>query len=147
MSLESYVRGAESRIAPHLEGAIQPRTLLELARRNKRALPHDTPDGLRDWFRLRDFAHFAEVHGAISSCLLTSDDFEPIVYEVAAELERQNARYAELGFLPAFHARAGVKPETYMRGLASARRRVQAELGVELAFIFDLGRSWAGIGS
>ena len=31
-----------------------------------------------------------------------------------------------------------------MRGLASGRRRAKAELGVELAFIFDLGRSWAG---
>ena len=37
-----------------------------------------------------------EVYGAISRCLLTCDDFELIVYEVAAELARQNARYAEL---------------------------------------------------
>ena len=39
----------------HLEGAIQPRTLLHLARRRSVDLPATTEAGLREYFEFRDF--------------------------------------------------------------------------------------------
>jgi aminodeoxyfutalosine deaminase len=38
----------------------------------------------------------------------------------------------------------GVAPTTCMTGLSRARERARSELGVELVWIFDLGRSWRG---
>ncbi|MBV9324833.1 MAG: adenosine deaminase [Chloroflexi bacterium] len=145
MSLESYVWAApKAELHLHLEGAIRPTTILTLARRNGVQLPSSTVEELRDWFHFRDFAHFGEVYSAISRCLRTADDYELIAFELAEELARQNARYAEVGFLPAFHARMGVSEATYLGGLSRARERAQRELGVEMAWIFDLGRAWKG---
>jgi aminodeoxyfutalosine deaminase len=145
MSIESYLAAApKTELHLHLEGAIRPTTVLELARRNQVQLPCSSLAELREWFRFRNFDHFVEVYGAISRCLRTADDFELIAFELAHELARQHVRYAELGFSPAFHTRGGVSSDAYLGGLGRARDRARAELGIELAWIFDLGRSWVG---
>jgi len=47
----------------HLEGAIQPRTVLGLARRHgmRHTLPATDLEGLRRWYAFTDFEHFLEV--------------------------------------------------------------------------------------
>ena len=145
MGLDTYVRAApKAELHLHLEGAVQPDTVVELARRNGVALVHDTVAGLRAWFRFRDFAHFLEVYGAISQCLRAPDDYELIAYRLAEDLARQHCRYAEVGFTPAFHARRGVPQADYVDGLSRARRRARHDLGVELAWVFDTSRAMRG---
>ena len=85
----------------HLEGAIGPGTILELAKRNSLDLPVKTVEEARDWFVFRDFYHFNKVYNAISKCLRTGDDYELIVTELGAELARQNVNYAEVTCSPA----------------------------------------------
>ena len=71
---------------------------MELAKRNKVALPVTTVEEARQWFVFRDFPHFVEIFFAISSCLKTADDYELIAYEFGAEMARQHVRYAEVTF-------------------------------------------------
>jgi aminodeoxyfutalosine deaminase len=145
MSLDSYLRAApKAELHVHLEGTVQPETLLELARRNNVSLPYDSVPELREWFRFRDFMHFIEVYGTISRCLTTSDDFELIAWELAQTLARQNCRYAEVCFSSFFHARRGIAEATFMDGLRRARSRARTELGVEIAWVFDIGRGMRG---
>ena len=67
MSLESYIRAMPKvELHVHLEGAIQPETLLALAHRNGVALPTTTVAGLRSWYTFTDFPHFLEVYLAVS---------------------------------------------------------------------------------
>src|SRR4051794_39446807 len=64
MSLVSYARAApKAELHVHFEGAIQPETLLLLARRNGVPLPAGTVEEVRAWFVYRDFPHFIEVFG------------------------------------------------------------------------------------
>jgi adenosine deaminase len=141
MSLESYLRAApKAELHVHLEGSIRPETVLELARRNAAELPAETVGELREWFRFRDFEHFIQVYGSISRCLTAADDFELIAFELAHELARQNCGYAEVGFSAFFHARRGVPESTFLPGLGRAGERARTELGVEIAWVFDIGR-------
>ena len=104
MTLETYLRAApKAELHVHLEGSIQPATLLTLARRNRAELPVDSEAGLRDWLIYRDFNHFIEIYVTISSCLKTAEDYNLITYEFGAEMARQNVRYAEVTFTPSTH--------------------------------------------
>ncbi len=77
MSLESYIRAMPKvELHVHLEGAIQPDTLLALAQRNGVALPASTVAELRSWYTFTDFAHFVEIYLAISACIRGPDDIE-----------------------------------------------------------------------
>lgn len=140
VSIETYLRAApKAELHVHLEGSIQPSTLLTLAGHNGVALPADSEAGLRDWFTYRDFGHFVEMYVAITSCLKTVDDYELIAYELGAEMARQNVRYAEVTFTSATHElRFGIPHDVYFTGLSRGRRRAREDFGVEIRWVFDL---------
>ena len=140
-ALAAYARAApKAELHVHLEGAIRPATLLELARRNGVPLPARNLEELRRWFVYRDFDHFVEIYIAISRCLRTAADYEFVVHEFGAELARQNVRYAEVTFSPATHQVLGVPQDAWFSGLTRGRARVRAEFGVEIAWVFDISR-------
>ena len=102
--IERYIEAVPKvELHVHLEGSIQPATLLKLAQQNHVKLPVQTVEELQDWFTFRDFDHFIEIYFEISSCLKTSDDYELIAYEFGATMARQNVRYAEATFSPSTH--------------------------------------------
>ena len=145
MSVERYLRAApKAELHVHLEGSIRPATLLELAERNGVALPARDLAGLREWFRYRDFDHFVEIYIAITRCLRTIEDYELIAYEFGAEMARQRVRYAEATFSPSTHDALGVPRDVWWGGLARGRERARAELGVEIAWVFDIVRNVPG---
>lgn len=141
MSLTSYLRAVpKAELHVHLEGAIQPGTLLTLAARNGVTLPASTEPELRDWFRFRDFPHFAEIYVLVTRCLRTAADYELIVHEFGAEMARQNVRYAEVTFSPSTHRMLGVSDETMLDGITRGRERVREEFGAEINWVFDIVR-------
>ena len=143
MSLYEYIAAApKAELHVHLEGSIQPSTLLMLAKRHRVDLPADTEEGLRSWYRFRDFRHFIEVYVAITKCLRTVEDFELIVYEFGAEMARQNVRYAEVTFSPSTHLWLNrVDQDVWFAGITAGRRQAKESFGCELNWVFDLVRN------
>src|SRR5918911_2124282 len=139
-SIERYVKAVpKAELHVHLEGSIQPATLLTLAQRNGVPLPVQTVAELRDWLIFRDFTHFVEIYLTISRCLKTAEDYELITYEFGAEMARQNVRYAEVTFTPSTHyLRLGVSHDTYFGGLTRGRQRARTDFGVEINWVFDI---------
>lgn len=144
MSIESYVRAmSKVELHVHLEGAIQPSTVLELARRNHIDLPFQDETALRKSFAYRDFDRFIETFIMITRCLKTVEDYELITYELGAELARQNVRYVEVTVTPSTHYRFGIPYDTWFSGLQRGRSRVQANFGLTINWIFNIVRKWA----
>lgn len=143
MSLTDYIKAApKAELHVHLEGTIQPETLLTLAERNRVELPCQSLEELREWFRFSDFHHFIEVYVAITRSMLTVDDFELIVHEYGAEMARQNIRYAEVTFSPSNHKWLNdVSEEVFFTGITNGREAVKKEFGVEINWVFDLVRN------
>jgi len=141
LSIQTYLEALpKAELHVHLEGSILPATLLVLAERNGVPLPADTVEGLRKWFRFRDFPHFVEIYIALTRCMRTREDYELIAYEFGAEMARQNVRYAEATFTPGTHHALGVPFDVFFSGLTRGRERARADFGVEIAWIFDIVR-------
>src|SRR2546423_1048093 len=139
MSLEQYIQAApKAELHVHLEGTIQPVTVLALAQRNKVSLPVASGAELVQLFVYRDFEHFIEMFVMVTRCLKTSEDYEQIVYEYGAELARQHVCYAELTFSPSTHYRFGVPHDVYFAGLQRGRARVLADFNIQINWIFNL---------
>lgn len=70
MALYDFIRAMPKvELHVHLQGSIQPSTLLKLARRHDIDLPADTIEGIEAWYTFRDFAHFIEIYSVICECL------------------------------------------------------------------------------
>lgn len=132
----------------HLEGAIQPETVLQLAEKNSMMdrLPSDQLDALRDWFTFTDFPHFAQVYLVISDLIRSADDFALIAYACGADMAAQNIRYREVTVTPFTHTDFQEKRmpiEEILVGLENGRLRARDEFGVEMRWVFDCPRNFS----
>ena len=132
----------------HLDGALPPRTILELADRHGAldSLPGDTEEAITRWFVFRDFYHFVEVKRAIKRLLRAPDDYALAVYAAGQELAAQRVRYAEITVTPFSLIDAldqGLTIDLLLEGLEAGRQRVRVELGIELRWVFDIPRNRA----
>lgn len=142
MGLSEFIREMPKvELHVHLEGSIQPATLLTLAERNGFPLPASDQESLEEFYRFTDFDHFIQTYVTISRCLRTVDDFRLIAYEFGAEMARQKIRYAEVTFSPYTHVtNTGLPFAEIVAALDDGRRCSQADFGVEFQWVFDIVR-------
>ena len=124
----------------HLEATVRPETLLEIARRNDFALPADTPEGIRDLYRFRDFDHFIEVWILTTNALQTADDFRQVVVDYAAEAARHGAVYIEAIFSPIERTWRGVSWDTLFGGYCDGAQEARELHGVDVLLTPDVTR-------
>ena len=128
----------------HLVGSASVPTVLELARRH--------PDGgvplsaaeLAAFYEFRDFPHFADVYGAVSSLVREPADVAELVLGAARDLARQNVRYAELTVTPYTFTAAGMPAARVSEALDIAARSALSEHGVRIAYVFDIAGEYGG---
>ena len=125
----------------HLEGTVQPETLLAIARRNGEALPVDTVEGLRELYRFRDFDHFIEVWILTTNCLRHERDFRQVVVDYAAEAKRHGAVYLEAIFSPIERTWRGVSWDEIFTGYCNGAQQARELHGVEVRLTPDITRS------
>ncbi|MCK6630223.1 MAG: adenosine deaminase [Anaerolineae bacterium] len=142
MTLETFIQAMPKvELHVHLEGSIQPETLLKLAQRHGVDLPAKTVEGLRTWYTFTDFPHFIEVYLAVSSCLRTPDDIELIAREFLAGQAAQNIRYSEVTYTPYTHYKhRGLPFSEQLAALNRARAWAEAEDGVGMGLVLDISR-------
>ncbi len=126
----------------HLEGSIQPRTLLELALRNNVEIPARDVDGIEQLFCFRDFGEFLAVYMALVRAVVYGEDFERLAYELGRSLAEQHVLYAEVMLSPMQHLRRGVDMQEAIAGTAAGFARVEREWGLVTRLGFDYGRQY-----
>jgi aminodeoxyfutalosine deaminase len=125
----------------HLEGAIRPRTLLSLARRNGIELPADSEEGIEALYRFRDFEHFVQVWILTTNILRTADDFRAVVVDYAAAAAAYGAVYLEAIFSPIERVARGVRWADLFEGYCDGAAQAAEEHGVTVRLTPDLYRS------
>ena len=122
----------------HLEGAVQPATLVELSRRHDAApLTLEQVDQL---YRYQDFTGFMMAFKAVAERLQSPEDYELITYEMMRGLAAEGVLHAE-AYLSAgiLHWR---KQEfgPYLEACERGRVRGEKDFGVSLLWLIDAVR-------
>ncbi len=126
----------------HLEGAIRPATLLELARKHGVELPANDVQGISEWYRFRDFPHFIEAWLVINSCLRDGADFVRVTRELGETAASENARYLQVTFVPSTHLRFhGVPFDEVWGGVQEGAAQAEQAHGVKMQFVPDFPRN------
>jgi adenosine deaminase len=144
LSLDTWIAAIPKvELHVHLEGAIQPETLLTLAGRNGVDLPANNAEGLRQWYAFTGFPHFIEVYLAISSCICTPDDIELVARDFLRGQAAQNIRYSEVTYTPFTHYSLNrrIPFADQMAALDRARLWAEFELGVSVGWVLDISRN------
>lgn len=142
MSIDRFLlRLPKAELHVHLEGAMRPAVLLELARRNGIELPARDAAGLKRWFRFRDFEHFVQVYLTASRALRTPEDFQLLALDFMAEQACQNIAYTEAHFTISTHLTNGADGGEVLDALVEAIAEGKKRHGVTLRLIPDVVRN------
>ena len=104
----------------HLEGAIRPGTVMELARKNGVTLP----DGdIRDQYHYGSLDEFLTVFWLVQSVLADRDDWARLGYESVLDGAAAGRVYAEVFVSPGKHLAAGQTLRSVLEGLGAGAAR------------------------
>ena len=123
----------------HLEGAIEPPTLVELAGRHGVNL---TPEETAPRYAPGDFDQFIQNFIWITSFLRGPADYALIAQRFAESMQRQNILYAEVTLSIGVMFRRNQDPAANFAALRDAAAKVP---GVKLKYIFDAVRQWGAV--
>ncbi len=123
----------------HLEGSIEPHTLLELKRH------HGISSSLKDveaLYTYTDFTSFLMAFKAVTEDLRTAEDYELITYDLMRRLKEENVVHAEVYVSVGVCLWRKQDFEAIFEGLDRGRGRGEKDFGVSLLWIFDAVRQF-----
>ena len=123
----------------HLEGAIDPATLLELKQR------HGQPGSLAEvekLYRYPDFSGFLMAFKAVTEHLRTPEDYELITYRLMQQLKEDNILHAEVYVSAGICLWRNQDFPAIFEGLERGRQRGEHDFGISLLWIFDAVRQF-----
>jgi adenosine deaminase len=119
----------------HVEGAVAPATIAELARRNGIDLGVADPAEL---YRYDDLADFLRVFDLVCASLRTSADLHRVTYEALGIAAAAGVRYREMFFSPTFLMRHGVAFEAIWTGITAGIVDAETDHGIVCRMILDV---------
>jgi len=121
----------------HLEGAVEPATLLELRQRHGE---RSTLAEVEAFYDYTDFQSFLMAFKAVSAHLRGPDDYELITYRLMQRLKEENILHAEVYVAVGVCLFRKQDFPSIFEGLERGRARGARDFGVSLLWIFDATR-------
>ena len=137
LNKEALRRWPKAELHVHLDGALRPATMLELARQQGVRLPADTPDALAKAMLVRDaksLEEYLEKYSITLSVLQSAAALERVAYEFVIDKAAENVRYVEVRYSPLLHRPALTLAQAIEAPLAGIRR-ASAETGTRVGLI------------
>jgi len=137
LTKESLRRWPKAELHVHLDGALRPATMLDLARQQGIQLPADTPDALAKAMLVRhakNLEEYLEKYQITLSVLQTAEALERVAYEFVVDKAAENVRYVEVRYSPLLHRPALTLAQAIEAPLAGIRR-ASAETGTKVGLI------------
>jgi aminodeoxyfutalosine deaminase len=123
----------------HLEGSIDPPTLLELKKRHGKK---GTLSEIEQLYRYKDFTGFLMAFKAVTEELQTPEDYELITYRLMEKLKADNVLHAEVYVSVGVCLWRKQDFSAIFKGLERGRERGEHDFGVSLLWIFDAVRQF-----
>jgi adenosine deaminase/aminodeoxyfutalosine deaminase len=154
MASKSFIQSLpKAELHLHLEGSVDPATLVELSRRYNTPLPTEnnrydvagsgdvlTEEDVRRLYSYNDFNGFLLAFKSVTERLRSSEDYELVTYRLMQKLRQQNVVHAEVYVSVGVIRWRGQPVEPIFEGLERGRDRGQRDFGVSLLWIFDAVR-------
>ncbi|MGB6103483.1 MAG: adenosine deaminase [Pusillimonas sp.] len=141
MPLRDFVhRLPKAELHLHIEGTLEPELLLELAQRNRVALPYASIEALRDAYQFENLQSFLDLYYAGAGVLITENDFYDMTMAYLRRAHEDGVVHAEIMFDPQTHTQRGIPMATVFAGIARALREARASTGISSYLILSFLR-------
>jgi adenine deaminase len=124
----------------HLDGALSPVLMLELARRNDVKLPFSTLEEIEQAYQFTSLQSFLDLLYQGASVLRHERDYYDLTMSYLRHCRRENVVHTEPSFDPQSHTERGVPFDTVIGGTLAALDDAQREWGQSSLLVMDFLR-------
>ncbi|HTV74675.1 MAG TPA: adenosine deaminase [Candidatus Acidoferrales bacterium] len=135
MSSDFLVALPKAELHVHIEGTLEPASLLEAAQRNGVRLPYATVEDVQAAYRFTDLQSFLDIYYAGMSVLQYETDFFDLAEAYFRRAQACGIVHVEFFFDPQAHTLRGVPLEVVLDGLWEASRLSEQRYGISSAMI------------
>ena len=114
----------------HLEGTLEPETILRLATQNDITLPWPSLDQLREQYDFSNLQSFLDLFYTNLAVLRTRSDFQEITLAYLRRAEAAGVRHVELFFDPQAHLERGIALGEVIGGIREALHEGEKRFGI-----------------
>src|SRR5258708_4951783 len=137
----SFIRSLpKAELHLHLEGSIEPSTLLEL--RQRHGMEGASLAEVEQLYNYKDFNGFLTAFKDVTGHLRTPEDYELITYRVMERLKSQSVLHAEVIVSVGVCLWRNQDFPAIFEGLERGRERGEKDFGISLLWIFDAVRQF-----
>jgi len=129
--MHAFIRGLpKAELHCHIEGALEPELMFNLAARNHVALPFANADAVRAAYDFGNLQDFLDLYYHGMRVLCTESDFYELTRAYLQKARAQNIRHVEIFFDPQAHVARGVAFGAAAGGIGAALSDARREAGV-----------------
>ncbi|MDA7961875.1 MAG: adenosine deaminase [Gammaproteobacteria bacterium] len=129
--MDAFIRGLpKAELHCHIEGALEPELMFELAARNRVELPFADVDALRAAYDFGNLQDFLDLYYQGMRVLQSESDFYELTRAYLQKARAQNIRHAEIFFDPQAHVSRGVAFADLVGGITAALGEAEREAGI-----------------
>ena len=114
----------------HIEGSLEPAMLIELARRNRIAIPYANVDEARKAYDFGKLQDFLDIYYQGMAVLRTEQDFHDLTDAYCRRAHGDGVVHSEIFFDPQGHTERGVAFDDVVRGIVRALDAARARDGM-----------------
>jgi adenosine deaminase len=119
----------------HIEGALEPELMLELARRNEVKIPYASAGEARAAYDFTDLQSFLDIYYRAMSTLTEERDFHELTMSYMKKAASQGVVHAEIFFDPQAHTNRGIPFKTVVGGIHRGLEEAASSLGMTSSLI------------
>ena len=120
-AMEAFIHGIpKAELHIHIEGALEPELMFEIAAKNGSSLPFKSVADIRRAYKFEGLQSFLDIYYQGAQVLLDEDDFYRLTWTYLQKAAEQNVRHTEMFFDPQTHTARGIKFETVVQGIHRA---------------------------
>jgi len=131
----------------HLDGSLNPKTMIEMAEEQKITLPSINPDDLKNLLSIGDkrvsLEDYLEKFKITLSVLQTPESLKRTAFELIEEVAKENVRYIEVRYSPILHTEKGMtleeSVEAVLKGLKTGEKEFGVKSGIIICGIRNIG--------
>lgn len=148
ISKETIAKLPKVELHYHLDGALRPATIIELAEKDNIKLPTHNPEELKSWFHRgadrKSLPLYLEGFGLTCGVMQTTEALQRVAREAMEDLHADGVVYAEIRFAPILHQDRGLTLEEIVHSVLLGLQEGKEATGVRFGLILCAMRHQAG---
>lgn len=149
ISKETILKLPKVELHYHLDGAVRPKTIIDLAEKYNLEIPSHQPEELADWFHRgadrKSLAQYLEGFGVTCSVMQTEESLKRIARECMEDLHADGVVYVEVRFAPVLHQDKGLTLEQIVHTVLQGLKEGSEITGVKYGLILCAMRHQDGV--